>query len=55
MRSTTSRAARRATIRPRARGEQGGDEAMAGESAGVTEDPDAEAADALFSVAVPDR
>jgi len=36
-------------------GGQGDDEATAGESAGVTEEPDAEAADALFSVAVPDR
>ncbi len=36
-------------------GGQDGDEAMAGESAGVTEEPDAEAADALFSVAVPNR
>jgi len=36
-------------------GGQEDDEATAGESAGVTEEPDAEAADALFSVAVPDR
>jgi len=31
------------------------DEGTTGESAGVTEEPDAEAADALFAVAVPDR
>jgi len=44
-------------IRPRSRpiAERDGDEAMAGESAGVTEEPDADAADALFSVAMPDR
>ncbi len=30
-------------------------EAMSDESTGVTEEPDAKAADALFSVAVPDR
>jgi len=36
-------------------GGQGDDEATAGESAGVTEEPDAEAADALFSVAIPDH
>ncbi len=36
-------------------GGQGDDEATAGENAGMTEEPDAEAADALFSVAVPDR
>ena len=36
-------------------GGQGDDEATAGESAGVTEEPDAEAADALFSVAMPDH
>ncbi len=30
-------------------------EATAGESADVTEEPDADTADALFSVAVPDR
>jgi len=34
---------------------QGDDEATAGEAAIVTEEPDADAADALFSVAVPDR
>jgi len=34
---------------------QGEDEETAGESAVVTEEPDAEAADALFLVAVPDR
>jgi len=36
-------------------GGQGDDEATAGESAALMEEPDAEAADALFSVAVPDR
>jgi len=36
-------------------GGQGDDEATTGESADVTEEPDADAADALFSVAVPDR
>jgi len=36
-------------------GGQGGDEATAGESADVTEEPDADVADALFSVTVPDR
>jgi len=36
-------------------GGQGDDEATAGESADVTEEPDAEAADALFAVAVPDH
>ena len=36
-------------------GGQDDDEAMGGESADVTEDSDADAADALFSVAVPDR
>jgi len=34
---------------------QGDDEGTAGESADVTEEPDAEAADALFAVTVPDR
>jgi len=34
---------------------QGGDEATAGESVGMTEESDADAADALFSAAVPDR
>ncbi len=32
-----------------------GDEATADESASVTEEPDAEVADAVLSVAVPDR
>jgi len=36
-------------------GGQGDDEATAGESAGVTEEPDADVADALFSVAMPDH
>jgi hypothetical protein len=36
-------------------GGQGDDEATVGENVGVTEEPDAEAADILFSVAVPDR
>ncbi len=36
-------------------GGQDDDEAMGSESADVTEEPDADAADALFSVAVPDR
>jgi len=36
-------------------GGQDADEATAGESAGVMEEPDADAADALFSAAVPDR
>jgi len=42
--------------RPRSRLIAGGDgdEATTGESASVTEEPDAEAADALFSAAVPD-
>jgi len=36
-------------------GGQGADEATAGESADVTEEPDADAADALFAVAVQDH
>jgi len=36
-------------------GGQGDDEVTAGESADVTEESDTDAADALFSVAVPDR
>jgi len=36
-------------------GSPGDDEGTTGESAGVTEEPAAEAADALFAVAVPDR
>jgi len=42
-------------VRALALGGQGDDEATAGETAGVTEEPDADAADALFAVAVPDR
>ncbi len=34
---------------------QGGDEATAGGADDVTEEPDADAADALFAGAVPDR
>ncbi len=36
-------------------GSPGDDEGTTGKSAGVTEEPDAEAANALFAVAVPDR
>ncbi len=36
-------------------GGQGGDEATAGGTDDMAEEPDAEAADALFAVAVPDR
>jgi len=36
-------------------GSQGGDEATAGGTDDMTEEPDADAADALFSVAMPDH
>jgi len=39
----------------RARSRQGDDEATAGGTDDLTEEPDADAADALFAVAVPDR